>query len=207
MAIATKNEILKHLDSIDLKELLDRMENYTRGRFYNKSEKFREGVDYLDFCYNVLLKACGGVRNWDKDKVSFEEFVFGSLKSDLYNFFRKQKKKNQEDSLPKGDEDIDQETYIIEINEYTDLSDFASEDEPPDIDFKEISKDTIQSLKEQGADDLEINVFECWLANYYKPQEIAQLCSSTTLEVNNAVKRLSRKTVKLGKKWKGLKKL
>ena len=45
MAIATKKEILEHLDSIDMKELLDRMEHYVRGRFYNKSESARKGFD------------------------------------------------------------------------------------------------------------------------------------------------------------------
>ena len=192
MAIATKEEILKQLDSIDLKELLDRMENYTRGRFYNKSDKTREGIDYLDFCYNVLIKACDGIRNWDMDKVTFENFVFGCLKSDLYNFFRKLKNKKRNSSPPEEDAK-DPEVYLIEINEYTDLSDFASDDEPPDIDFKDISKDAIYTLKKQGADAREIGVFECWLASYYKPTEIAELCGCDVKEVYNAIKRLSRK--------------
>ncbi|EAR01408.1 hypothetical protein [Maribacter sp. HTCC2170] len=203
MALASKKEILEHLDSIDLNELLDRMENYVRTRFYNKSEKVREGFDYLDFCYNVLVKASTGIRNWDKEKTSFEKFIFGSLKSDLYNFFRKQKnKKNEEEDLqPK-----EQEIYLIEVNEFIELDEVETEDEPPDIDFKDISKDSLKSLREQGSDKLEIEVFECWLAGYYKPKEIAELCGIDTSEVNNTVKRLSRKTIKLKEKWISLKK-
>ena len=205
MAIATKKEILEHLDSIDMKELLDRMEHYVRGRFYNKSESARKGFDYLDFCYNVLIKACNGTRNWDKDKTSFENFVFGSLKSDLHNFFRKLKNESkgssQENDILNNDE-----TYLIEVNDYIELSEIEADDEPQIIDFDEISKDTLNSLKEQGADDLELAVFECWLSGYFKPKEIAELNNTTTIEVNNATKRLSRKQLKLQEKWISLKK-
>ncbi|MBR9845940.1 MAG: hypothetical protein GYB35_07450 [Algicola sp.] len=203
MAIASKKEILEHLDSIDLNELLDRMENYVRTRFYNKSEKEREGFDYLDFCYNVLVKASTGIRNWDKEKASFDDFIFGSLRSDLYNFFRKQKnKKNEKEDL----QPTEQEIYLIEVNEFIELDEVETKDEPPDIDFKEISQDALKSLREQGADKLEIEVFECWLAGYYKPKEIAELCDTDTTEINNTVKRLSRKTIKLKEKWISLKK-
>ncbi|PXX27322.1 hypothetical protein [Arenibacter sp. ARW7G5Y1] len=204
MAIASKKEILEHLESIDLNELLDRMEDYVRTRFYNKSEKEREGFDYLDFCYNVLVKATTGVRNWDNEKTSFEKFIFGSLKSDLYNFFRKQKnKKNEED----GDlQSTEQEIYLVEVNEFIELDEVETEDEPPDIDFKDISQGALKSLREQGADKFEIEVFECWIAGYYKPKEIAELCGRNTTEVNNTVKKLSRKTIKLKEKWISLKK-
>lgn len=203
MAVASEKEILEHLNSIDLNELLDRMENYVRTRFYNKSEKERRGFDYFDFCSNVLVKVCTGVRNWDKEKVSFEEFIFGSLKSDLFNHFRKQKnKENQKEIL----NSIDKEIYLIEVNDFIVLDELETKEEPPDIDFEEISKDTLKSLKEQGADELEIEVFECWLAGYYKPKEIAELCNTDTTEINNTVKRLSRKTIKLKEKWISLKK-
>ena len=51
-----------------------------------------------------------------------------------------------------------------------------------------------------------MGVFECWLAGYEKPKEIAQLCGVTTTDINNAVKRLSRKRIKLQEKWISLKK-
>ena len=201
MSIAKKEEILKKIESLDLNDLLDRMEDYVRTRFYNKSEKEREGFDYLDFCYNVIVKASTGVRNWDKEKTSFEEFIFGALKSDLYNFFRKHKDKKKSKRV----ESIQQETYLIEIYDFIELSELQANEEPSYIDFTEISQNAIDSLKEQGADKLEIAVFECWLADYYKPKEIAELCNVTTTEINNTVKRLSRKTVKLKEKWKSLK--
>lgn len=183
MAIATKKEILAYLDSIDMKDLLDRMEHYTHGRFYSKSESVRKGFDYLDFCYNVLIKACDGTRNWDKDKTSFENFIFGSLKSDLHNFFRKLRNENK-NSSQKYENQNDNEVYLIEVNDYIYLNEIEDEEKPQNLDFEEISKDALNSLKEQGADKLELAVFECWLAGYYKPKEIAELNNTTTTEVN-----------------------
>ncbi|MCK0145826.1 hypothetical protein MWU78_09240 [Arenibacter sp. F26102] len=203
MAVVSKNEILQHLESIDLNELLDRMEAYVRTRFYSKSEKLRKGFDYLDFCNNVLAKACLGVRNWDKEKSTFEEFIFGSLKSDLYNFFRKQRER---DDLQISEAPQEREIYLIEINDYIDLSEIQQQEEPPDIDFNNITEDLMKSLKEQDADKIELGVFECWLAGYEKPKEIAELCGVTTTDINNAVKRLSRKRIKLQEKWISLKK-
>lgn len=202
MAEASKKEILEYLDSMDLNELLDRMEDYVRNRFYDKSEKERNGFDYVDFCYNVLVKATSGVRNWDKEKTSFDKFIFGSLRSDLYNFFRKQKlKKNN-----KADSDYtEQEAYLIELNDFIEIDEIVTKDEPPDIDFEDISKDALKSLREQGANKLEIEVFECWLSGYYKPKEIAELCGTNTIEINNTIKKLSRKTIKLKEKWISLK--
>jgi RNA polymerase sporulation-specific sigma factor len=205
MAVASKKEILEHLDSINLNELLDRMEDYVRGRFYNKSEKIRGGIDYLDFCYDVLTKACNGVRNWDKEKITFEKFVFGCLRSDLYNFFRKLANRNG-NILKENIDKTDKEVYIIEVNEFTDLEEIGVEDPSHTMDFDQISNDVLLSLKEQGTDKLEIHVFECWLAGYYKPQEIAELCETDVKKINVAVKRLSRKTIKIKKKWISLKK-
>ncbi|MEC7771845.1 MAG: hypothetical protein VX798_11725 [Bacteroidota bacterium] len=203
MATASKKEILQQLESIDLNELLDRMEDYVRTRFYSTSEKDREGFDYLDFCYNVLMKACTGKRNWDKEKTSFENFIFGALKSDLYSFFRSQKNKKKQDN---SDPNPTQEVYLIELNDFVDLEEIPDQDTKQDLDFKTISENCLNFLKEQGADEVEIGVFECWLAGYEKPQEIAELCGTTTAKVNNAVKRLSRKTIKLKGKWTSLKK-
>jgi len=206
MAIATKKEILEHLESIDMNELLDRMEHYVQGRFYSKSESVRKGFDYLDFCYNVLIKACDGTRNWDKDKTSFEKFIFGALKSDLYNFFRKLKNENKDSSQKYKNQNNDNEVYLIEVNEYVELNEVENQEKPENLDFEDISRDTLCSLKEQGADELELAVFEGWLSGYYKPKEIAELNDTTTFEVNNAIKRLSRKTLKLQEKWISLKK-
>ena len=132
-----------------------------------------------------------------------KEFIFGSLKSDLYNFFRKQREKVDSQI---NEASLEQEIYLIEITDYIVLSEIQQKEEPPDIDFNNITEDLLKSLNEQDADKIEMGVFECWLAGYEKPKEIAQLCGVTTTDINNAVKRLSRKRIKLQEKWISLKK-
>lgn len=205
MAIAKKKEIIDELNSIDVQELLDRMELYVRNRFYSNSEREKKGFDYLDFCSNVILKACDGTRKWDKDKCSFEQFIFGTLKSDLFNYFRKLS--GEKNHLSEGEvDDSDKEIYLIDINNYIDVDEISSEETPSTIDFDNSSNKIIEDLKSQGADKLEIEIFDCWLNGYYRPKEIAELCGFTVSQINTAVKRLSRKTLKLREKWTSLKK-
>ncbi|MFA5297656.1 MAG: hypothetical protein WC389_05545 [Lutibacter sp.] len=206
MAIANKKEILNELNSIDLQGLMDRMELYVRNRFYSNSEREKKGFDYLDFCDNVILKACDGTRNWDKDKCSFDEFIFGSLKSDLFNYFRKVNEDKEKLKSGIVVDDVEKEVYIIDINNYVEPDEMGSLEIPSTIDFETISKIIIEDLNNQGADKLEIEIFECWLNGYYKPKEIAELCDASVTQINIAVKRLSRKTLKLKEKWTSLKK-
>ncbi len=196
MAIANREEIINLLETLDLNELLDRMENYVRDRFYDKNEYSKKGFNYLDFCADVILKACDGTRNWDKSKTSFENFIFGSLKSDLYNYFRKNSNKTEENI-------DDDECYIIEYDSFTNINENSTEDDNvlSQIDFKIISEECINTLKAQGVNQNELDVFECWLCGYTKPTEIADVLDITTRDVNNIVKRLSRRTIKLKEAW------
>lgn len=203
MAVATQQEILIHLESIDCNELLDRMENYVRDRFYDKQAESKGGFKYLDFCVDVIGKACLGVRNWNKDAISFEGFIFGCLKSDLSNYFRKERKlkfKNQYDSKEQN------EIYIIDCDEYIVLDECVLIDESPDRDIEVYKRNVLSSLKAQGADNLELQVFECWIEGYTKPKDIADLLDITTAEVNIVVKRLNRKRIKIQEQWQSLKK-
>lgn len=197
MSIATKKEILKVLESIDVEQLIDRMHLYTVNRFYSNNEKSREGLDYSDFVYGVFDKSLQGIRNWNK-KYSFEEFVFGVLRSEINEFFRK--KKNKE---PIVLNDID--SSVIEIPEFIDINN-QFEYQKENIDFNTISKQIIEDLIIQGADDLEILIFECWLEDIYKPQEIAKFLEISVPKTNVAIKRLKRRRTKIQKKWMILKK-
>lgn len=200
MAIASKEEILQHLESIDVVDLLKRMEVYVRGRFYDKSERGKDGLEFEDFCCNLLAKVCDGTRKWDKDKASFEKFIFWALKSDIYAFLSKQKRRKMETS-----EDND-EVYLIDLGDFIDVEELESDHiTDSNTDFDSISSDMISDLKSQEADELEISTFECWLEGYIKPKEIAELCGVSVFDINNAVKRLTRKTVKIKSKWGSLK--
>lgn len=72
-----KNEISEILENCDIDSLIRRMQAFTISKLgYNK--KNYDGLEPLDFVFGVFEKALTGVRNWDKSKIDFDEFVFGS---------------------------------------------------------------------------------------------------------------------------------
>ena len=86
------NEISEVLKNCDIESLIRRMQAFTINKLgYNK--KKYDGLEPLDFVVAVFEKSLSGVRNWDKSKIDFEGFVFGSLKSDIYAVIKKQKRR------------------------------------------------------------------------------------------------------------------
>ncbi len=174
--MALNKEIAQILTDIDLEDLLDRMEAYARRRLRGLSEKDLEGLEILDFVFTVFNKALTNVRN--RGDSSFEQFVFGSLKSDISSFFKQ--KKNFVDFSENGD---DKETSL-------------------DLEF--IKKETIIELKRLGADIYELTLFECWTEGITKRAEIAELMEVSVKEIDYATKRLERKLLRLRHKIKFL---
>ena len=206
MAIATTSQILETLENLDLKDLLDKMEDYVRGRFYDKTDQNKNGLQFQDFCQTVLMKACDGTRKWDMGKGSFENFIFGTLRSDLNYFFKKGKVRPYEDDNKVDDSEYSEESYITDVYYSEDIELGAI-----DQSFDKIDDDTniqgwISSLKEQGSDNLEIEVFECWTAGIKTPKEVAEYMDLPIKEINNIYKRLRRKKIKLDSKWISLQK-
>lgn len=205
MAIATTDQILENLDSIDVKALLDKMEDYVRNRFYDKSEQNKNGLQFQDFCQEVLRKACDGTRKWKMEKSSFEDFIFGTLRSDLSYFFKKGKIP-PDDLLEEESVNHPEETYIIDVQYHEDVEQSSVDNNFAKIDDDVIINNWIESLKKQGADQLEITIFECWTAGIKTPKEVAEYCKLSMKEVNNIYKRLRRKKIKLDTQWTSLKK-
>lgn len=204
MAVATTSQILEKLNSIDINELLDRMEDYVQNRFYDKSEQNKNGIQFQDFCQEVLRKACDGTRKWKMDQCSFKQFIFGTLKSDLSYFFKKGTQRPDDDDKEYQEEM--EESYITDVY-YNDVSESGEYDNSFDkIDDQIIINEWINSLREQGADEDEIQIFECWTAGISTPREIKEYCEISIEEVYNIYKRLRRKKIKLGQKWTSLKK-
>ncbi|MFL1895282.1 hypothetical protein ACJRPK_06240 [Aquimarina sp. 2-A2] len=199
MAIATPSQILEKLNSIDINELLDRMEDYVRNRFYDKSDQNKTGIQFQDFCQEVLRKACDGTRKWKIDKCSFEKFIFGTLKSDLSYFFKKGTPRPDDDDT-EYQEEIE-ECYIIDVY-YNDVSEQGDDDNNFDkIDDQTVINEWINTLREQGADEDEIQVFECWTAGINTPREIKEYCDISIDKVYNIYKRLRRKKIKFRQNW------
>lgn len=160
------------LHNNDMNEIMDSMTAYVYSRIKTIGVKDLEGKTPEDFVGEILMKVAEGERDWSKAKCSFKDFLFGCLKSHLYNFFQTFEQK-----------------YEAELNEIESRSVSENESESKNI--------AIQKLKEDGADQDEIDVFECWIEDIDKPAEIAELLGKNVKEIYNITKRLERKMPKL----------
>jgi DNA-directed RNA polymerase specialized sigma24 family protein len=156
----------------NMNEIMDSMTAYVYGRIKTIGVKDLEGKTPEDFVGEVLMKVAEGERDWSKAKVPFKDFLFGCLKSHLYNFFKSFEQK-YEAELPdiESGEESENESVLKQI--------------------------AIQKLKDDGADQDEIDVFECWIEGMDKPAEIAELSGKNVKEIYNITKRLERKMPKL----------
>lgn len=160
------------LHNNNMNEIMDSMTAYVYSRIKTIGVKDLEGKTPEDFVGEVLMKVAEGERDWSKAKCSFKDFLFGCLKSHLYNFFKSFEQKYEA--------------------EFPDIESGAqSENE------SELKQIAIQKLKEDGADQDEIDVFECWIEDMDKPAEIAELLGKNVKEIYNITKRLERKMPKL----------
>ncbi len=160
------------LHNNDMNDIMDSMTAYVYGRIKTIGLKDLEGKTPEDFVGEVLMKVAEGERDWLKAKCSFKVFLFGCLKSHLSNFFVTFEQK-YETELP----DID--------------SGIESENE------SELKQIIIQKLKEGGADQDELDMFECWMDGINKPSEVADLLGKDVQAIYNIKKRLERKLPKL----------
>lgn len=185
-----KNEISEILENCDIDSLIRRMQAFTISKLgYNK--KNYDGLEPLDFVFGVFEKALTGVRNWDKSKIDFDEFVFGSLKSDIYAAIEKKRRRTE----VKDKEEID-ESYILDIHVISNEVGFE-DTTTQKIDYNTEKKNFLDKLKDVEATDIEILIFECWCDEIFKPQEIADFLELDVATIYNALKRLQkrRKTI------------
>lgn len=199
MRVATTSEIIQQLKAVDIKNLLNRMELYTRDRFYDKSDRNKKGFQFQDFCQQTLTKACDGRRKWKPDNCSFEKFIFWALQSDLDSFFKQMKRADVNSN------EHQQSEYIINIPNYSD------EKPTEDYNFEKIDDDVrlkqwFEQLKEQGADKDELEMFECIANGIDKPRDIADFLDKSIEEIYTVSRRLRRKKIKFNEKWINLKK-
>ncbi|HEY3388749.1 MAG TPA: hypothetical protein VGK38_04200, partial [Prolixibacteraceae bacterium] len=69
----------------DMDEIIDSMTAYVYSRIKTIGVKDLEGKTPEDFVGEVLMKVVEGERDWSKAKCSFKVFLFGCLRSHLYN--------------------------------------------------------------------------------------------------------------------------
>lgn len=160
--------VAKAIKYCDFDKLYDRLNAYAYKKLKTINVKNFDGIEPQDFVANVIEKSLTGIRNWDPEKCTIEEFFFGCLKSDIDAFFKKKKRL------------LDKESF-----------DFFAEDDNLPID--DINDLVINCLNEMKATHEEINLFNLWSEGVTKRQEIAVELSISEKEVDNIRKRLIRK--------------
>lgn len=160
------------IQSVDMEEIIDRMNAYAISLLKSVGVKDFNGKEPIDFVGDVILKVMEGKRDWSKAQCSFTEFLFGCLKSDISNFF----------------------TTNFHIYE-KELPDISSNDES--LNFDEKRNQVSELLKQEGADDDELTIFEYWMDGISKPAEIAKDLGIDVKTVYNITKRLERRLPKI----------
>ncbi|MCK9220675.1 MAG: hypothetical protein M0P47_11580 [Bacteroidales bacterium] len=166
----TLEEALK-INNMD--ELIDSMTAYAYTYIKTIGLKDLQGKQAEDFVAEVLMKVAEGDRDWNKATCSFKEFLFGCLRSHMSNFV-----KSKRQSF------VDDPKYLD-----SDTADCGKSDELRDK--------AIFILIDEGADEDEINVFDCWVDGIKKPSDIANQLNKDVKEVYNIAKRLIRRIPKL----------
>lgn len=167
------------LQAIDLDDVIDRMNAYAIGRLRKTGIKCFDGKEPIDFVGEVILDVLEGTRDWDKATCTFEYFLFGSLKSKIDNFFKK-KKLHSDVELP----DIEDSMLVY--------------------DYEEKRKQLAGLLRDTGADDEELCVFEYWMDGMTKPAEIAADLGIDVKAIYRITKRLLRSIEKNQTKAKSI---
>lgn len=162
----------KEIQAID-DSVIDGMNNYAISRLRSVGAKDFNGKEPIDFVGDVLVKIVEGKRDWSKAECSFKEFLFGCLRSEISNFFSKQK--------------------IFHSSEIPESSETESVES-----IEKKRQRTYDILKKEGADDDELMVFECWMEGVTKSSEVAQELGIKPQDVYNITRRLERKRPLIG---------
>ena len=83
----TVEQEIANINNMD--KLIHKMNSHARQQLRNVVVKQLEGRTPEDFVMDVFEKTLNGTRDWSKSKVSFHEFLFGCLRSDISNFIKK----------------------------------------------------------------------------------------------------------------------
>lgn len=159
--------IEEELKNCDLGFIIKKMALYVQGRIKTLGIKNLEGKEPLDFVADVLAKVAEGKRDWGKANCDFELFLWGCLRSDLNGFFKK--------------------NYQVYKSKMPDIADNENS-----YSIREKKAEVIHLLKQQGANDDEIMVFDCWLDGLLKPKDIAIDLGIEVKQINNITKRIKK---------------
>ena len=155
----------------DMGAIIDSLNAYANSRLKSVGIKDFNGKEPIDFVGELILKVIESERDWSKAQCTLKEFLFGCLKSEIYNFFKKKKIRFEE--FP--------EIPAVEIGNG----------------IEEKRSKVTELLKQEGADDDELTVFEYWMDGIFKSAEIAKDLGVDVKEIYNITKRLERNLNKI----------
>lgn len=161
--------VLEALDSVDMEDVIDRMNLYATKCLRSGGIKDFNGREPVDFVGEVIMKAIEGTRKWDSARFSFRRFLFVALRSEISNYF-KSGKANHTSSVP------------IDLTERASLQEIEL-----------ARQEASELLKQEGADNEELIVFEYWMDGIDKPGEIASDLGTDVKEIYNITKRIERR--------------
>jgi DNA-directed RNA polymerase specialized sigma24 family protein len=151
-----------------------------------------EGLEPVDFVFQLFEKILTGIKNWPSDRVDFETFIFKSLQNEVWQHYQKLKRKNKE----ADDKDGVDESYLLDIPVIVEEVGYENTI-IEEIDYPKNKDDFIKLLKESGATEMEFWIFECWCDGISKPQEISDLLEIDIKTIYNAIKRLHKRRKKI----------
>lgn len=168
------------IQSVDIPELFDRMTTYAYSKLRSVGLKDFNGQQPEDFVGELILKVMDDQRKWSNAKCSFTEFLFGSLRSEISNFLKTQKREGFHftENFPENGE------------------------EQNNSDLIELRNNFIELLQSNGANDDEIKLFEYWADGVVKPQEIADDWPKNIKQVYVIIRRLERRRDKVSEEAK-----
>ncbi len=187
----SNSEILKALNTCDIDNLIYRMTGFVVNKLGTNKANY-EGLEPVDFVFQLFEKIICGIKNWPSDRVDFETFIFKSLQNEVWQHYQKLKRKNK---LVDDDESID-ESYLLDIPVIVEEVGYENTI-IEEIDYPKNKDDFILLLKESGATEIEFWIFECWCDGIFKPQEISDLIDEDIKTIYNAIKRLHKRRKKI----------
>jgi RNA polymerase sporulation-specific sigma factor len=144
-------DFYKELNNTNFDELFDRLVAYASFKLKTVNIRVMDGKQPCDLVAELLEKVIKGIRNAETANCSLDEFLFGCLRSDIDAFFSKNK-------ISPGS-----------VGENTAITDSPVETPKQLLTSKEHH---IAKLREVGADEEEISVFNIWAEGITKPFEV-----------------------------------
>jgi len=177
-------DFVKELKDIDYEDLFDRLAAYAGNRLKSVDIRLMDGKEPIDLVSELFLKVLTGQRNAETATCSLEEFLFGCLKSDIDAFFRKEKIWWL--ALADSAEDVQ-----VSANGFP--SDFTSQREL-----------VIAELRNVGADEEEILVFNIWVEGITKPEKVGTELGRSPSDIYRIQRRIHSHLQKIHKSFKAL---